>query len=36
VAYLLTTLAPFAFPAWRGLDRPEPVGTESREASGVR
>jgi MFS family permease len=23
-AYLLTTLAPFMFPAWRGMDRPQP------------
>jgi MFS family permease len=31
-AYLLTTLAPFAFPAWRGLERPDPTATTTQQA----
>jgi MFS family permease len=32
VGYLLTTLAPFAFPAWRGLERPDPAATQAQPA----
>jgi MFS family permease len=28
--YLLTTLAPFLFPAWRGLQRPDPAATATQ------
>jgi MFS family permease len=31
VAYLLTTLAPFVFPAWRGLQRPQPTAAPDSE-----
>jgi MFS family permease len=30
--YLLTTLAPFVFPAWRGLERPDPAATAAQPA----
>jgi len=32
-AYLLTTLAPLVFPAWRQLRRPEPVPVEPRQSA---